>query len=86
MVNGTEVAPLGVDLAILTGWLVVCWPWPRAPSAGSRRPGHALPIRLVTGIATMPRVDHMSARPDHTAMRDEHLSLRTNSPAAARIG
>ena len=24
MVNGTEVAPLGVDLAILTGWLVVC--------------------------------------------------------------
>jgi ABC-2 type transport system permease protein len=24
MVNGTQVAPLGVDLAILTGWLVVC--------------------------------------------------------------
>ena len=24
MVNGTQVAPLGVDLAILAGWLVVC--------------------------------------------------------------
>jgi len=24
MVNGTQVAPLGVDLAVLTGWLVVC--------------------------------------------------------------
>ena len=24
MVNGTQVAPLGVDVAILTGWLVVC--------------------------------------------------------------
>jgi ABC-2 type transport system permease protein len=24
MVNGTQVAPLGMDLAILTGWLVVC--------------------------------------------------------------
>jgi ABC-2 type transport system permease protein len=24
MVNGTQVAPLGVDLAILTGWMVVC--------------------------------------------------------------
>ena len=24
MVNGTQVAPLGVDIAILTGWLVVC--------------------------------------------------------------
>ena len=24
MVNGTEVAPLGVDIAILAGWLVVC--------------------------------------------------------------
>ena len=24
MVNGTQVAPLGIDLAILTGWLVVC--------------------------------------------------------------
>ena len=24
MVNGTQVAPLGVDLAILSGWLVVC--------------------------------------------------------------
>jgi ABC-2 type transport system permease protein len=24
MVNGTQVAPLGVDFAILTGWLVVC--------------------------------------------------------------
>ena len=24
MVNGTQVAPLGTDLAILTGWLVVC--------------------------------------------------------------
>jgi ABC-2 type transport system permease protein len=24
MVNGTQIAPLGVDLAILTGWLVVC--------------------------------------------------------------
>jgi ABC-2 type transport system permease protein len=24
MVNGTQVAPIGVDLAILTGWLVVC--------------------------------------------------------------
>ena len=24
MVNGTQVAPLGLDLAILTGWLVVC--------------------------------------------------------------
>jgi ABC-2 type transport system permease protein len=24
MVNGTQVAPLGVDLVILTGWLVVC--------------------------------------------------------------
>jgi ABC-2 type transport system permease protein len=24
MVNGTQVAPLGVDVAVLTGWLVVC--------------------------------------------------------------
>jgi ABC-2 type transport system permease protein len=24
MVNGTQVAPLGIDVAILTGWLVVC--------------------------------------------------------------